>query len=169
MPPISQMSRKQPRFHVFGWKASTDARPFYSTFSKRQYFTLAASIQFPARDSRTQTAACNRLHKIEKRLPRWLLIAQYRVDSGIVAITQVAQALLPVRFSRILATIRPSSSSLSRIPRIERSEDPALALARSRLVSTPRDRLQYKNPFEEGALLRLQKIQIHAPCKPLAA
>jgi hypothetical protein len=40
---------------------------------------------------------------------------------------------------------------------------------RSRLVSTPRDRLQYKNSFEEGALLRLQKIQIHAPCKPLAA
>jgi hypothetical protein len=38
-----------------------------------------------------------------------------------------------------------------------------------RLVSTPRDRLQYKNPFDEGALLCPQRIQIPAPCKPLAA
>jgi CRP-like cAMP-binding protein len=34
-----------------------------------------------------QTAACNRLHKIEERLSRWLLIAQDRLDSGIVPIT----------------------------------------------------------------------------------
>ena len=34
-----------------------------------------------------QTAACNRLHKIEERLGRWLLIAQDRVDSGIIPIT----------------------------------------------------------------------------------
>jgi CRP-like cAMP-binding protein len=34
-----------------------------------------------------QTAACNRLHKIEQRLARWLLIAQDRIDSGIVPIT----------------------------------------------------------------------------------
>src|ERR1700730_327652 len=34
-----------------------------------------------------QTAACNRLHKIEERLSRWLLIAQDRLDSGIVPLT----------------------------------------------------------------------------------
>lgn len=34
-----------------------------------------------------QTAACNRLHKIEERLARWLLIAQDGVESGIVPIT----------------------------------------------------------------------------------
>jgi CRP-like cAMP-binding protein len=34
-----------------------------------------------------QTAACNRLHGIEKRLARWLLIAQDRVDSGLLPIT----------------------------------------------------------------------------------
>jgi CRP-like cAMP-binding protein len=34
-----------------------------------------------------QTAACNRLHNIEQRLARWLLITQDRVDSPTLAIT----------------------------------------------------------------------------------
>jgi CRP-like cAMP-binding protein len=34
-----------------------------------------------------QTAACNRLHNIEQRLARWLLITQDRVDSAMLAIT----------------------------------------------------------------------------------
>jgi CRP-like cAMP-binding protein len=34
-----------------------------------------------------QTAACNRLHNIEQRLARWLLITQDRVDSPALAIT----------------------------------------------------------------------------------
>lgn len=34
-----------------------------------------------------QTVACNRLHRIEQRLARWLLMAQDRVDSGLVAMT----------------------------------------------------------------------------------
>jgi CRP-like cAMP-binding protein len=34
-----------------------------------------------------QTAACNRLHNIEQRLSRWLLITQDRVDSPTLAIT----------------------------------------------------------------------------------
>jgi len=34
-----------------------------------------------------QTAACNRLHDIEQRLSRWLLMAQDRVDSGVLPIT----------------------------------------------------------------------------------
>jgi CRP-like cAMP-binding protein len=48
-----------------------------------------------------QTAACNRLHKIEERLPRWLLIAQDRLDSGIVPITHDFLATM-------LGTDRPS-------------------------------------------------------------
>ncbi len=48
-----------------------------------------------------QTAACNRLHKIEERLSRWLLIAQDRVDSGIVPITHDFLATM-------LGTDRPS-------------------------------------------------------------
>jgi CRP-like cAMP-binding protein len=34
-----------------------------------------------------QTAACNRLHDIEQRLSRWLLMTQDRADSGVLAIT----------------------------------------------------------------------------------
>jgi len=34
-----------------------------------------------------QTAACNRLHKVEERLARWLLMAQDRVDSRFIRIT----------------------------------------------------------------------------------
>jgi len=50
-----------------------------------------------------QTAACNRLHKIEERLARWLLIAQDRVDSGNVPITHDFLATM-------LGTDRPSVS-----------------------------------------------------------
>jgi len=48
-----------------------------------------------------QTAACNRLHTIEKRLARWLLIAQDRIDSGIIPITHDFLATM-------LGTDRPS-------------------------------------------------------------
>jgi CRP-like cAMP-binding protein len=34
-----------------------------------------------------QTAACNRLHDIEQRLSRWLLMTQDRADSGMLPIT----------------------------------------------------------------------------------
>jgi CRP-like cAMP-binding protein len=35
----------------------------------------------------SQTAACNRLHEVEQRLARWLLLTQDRVDSGFLAMT----------------------------------------------------------------------------------
>ena len=34
-----------------------------------------------------QTAACNRLHDVEQRLARWLLMVQDRVDSQSLSIT----------------------------------------------------------------------------------
>jgi CRP-like cAMP-binding protein len=48
-----------------------------------------------------QTAACNRLHKIEKRLARWLLIAEDRLETPVVAITHDFLATM-------LGTDRPS-------------------------------------------------------------
>src|ERR1022692_2684623 len=50
-----------------------------------------------------QTAACNRLHDIGQRLARWLLMAQDRVDSGILAITHEFLATM-------LGTDRPTVS-----------------------------------------------------------
>jgi CRP-like cAMP-binding protein len=51
----------------------------------------------------SQTAACNRLHDIERRLARWLLMAQDRVDDGVVPITHDFLATM-------LGTDRPSVS-----------------------------------------------------------
>jgi len=48
-----------------------------------------------------QTAACNRLHRIEQRLARWLLMAQDRLDSGSLLITHDFLATM-------LGTDRPS-------------------------------------------------------------
>jgi len=50
-----------------------------------------------------QTAACNRLHGVEQRLARWLLMAQDRVDSGVLPITHDFLATM-------LGTDRPSVS-----------------------------------------------------------
>jgi CRP-like cAMP-binding protein len=50
-----------------------------------------------------QTAACNRLHEVEKRLARWLLMAQDRVRSELLPITHDFLATM-------LGTDRPSVS-----------------------------------------------------------
>ena len=50
-----------------------------------------------------QTAACNRLHDIDRRLARWLLMARDRVDSGTLRITHDFLATM-------LGTDRPSVS-----------------------------------------------------------
>ena len=51
----------------------------------------------------SRTAACNRLHDIERRLARWLLMAQDRVDDGVVPITHDF-------LTTMLGTDRPSAS-----------------------------------------------------------
>jgi CRP-like cAMP-binding protein len=55
-----------------------------------------------------QTAACNRLHGVEQRLARWLLMAQDRVDVESLAITHDFLATM-------LGTDRPSVSSAAGI------------------------------------------------------
>jgi CRP-like cAMP-binding protein len=50
-----------------------------------------------------QTAACNRLHKTEQRLARWLLMVQDRMDSGLLRLTHDFLATM-------LGTDRPSVS-----------------------------------------------------------
>jgi CRP-like cAMP-binding protein len=55
-----------------------------------------------------QTAACNRLHNIEQRLARWLLMAQDRVDSADLPITHDFLATM-------LGTDRPTVSSAAAV------------------------------------------------------
>ena len=50
-----------------------------------------------------QTAGCNRLHDLEQRLARWLLLIQDRVESGLLRITHDFLAMM-------LGTDRPSVS-----------------------------------------------------------
>src|SRR5207249_11842456 len=50
-----------------------------------------------------QIAACNRLHEIEQRLARWLLMCQDRVDSDLLPVTHEF-------LSQMLGTRRPSVS-----------------------------------------------------------
>lgn len=55
-----------------------------------------------------QTVACNRLHHIEQRLARWLLMADDRVDSALVAMTHDSLAA-------ILGTNRPTVSAAAAV------------------------------------------------------
>ena len=73
---------------------------------------LAASPQLQAVMNRyaavhglqvAQTAGCNRLHDLEQRLSRWLLLTQDRVGSGLLRITHDFLAMM-------LGTDRPSVS-----------------------------------------------------------
>jgi hypothetical protein len=72
-----------------------DATPDLQRLLKR--CTMMLGLQM------AQTAACNRLHDIDRRLARWLLMAHDRVDSGMLRITHGFLATM-------LGTDRPSVS-----------------------------------------------------------
>jgi CRP-like cAMP-binding protein len=77
-----------------------------------------------------QTAACNRLHNIEQRLARWLLITQDRVDSATLAITHDFLATM-------LGTDRPTVTLAAGILQdkqaIEYTRGEVLILSRTKL------------------------------------
>jgi CRP-like cAMP-binding protein len=79
-----------------------------------------------------QTAACNRLHKTEQRLARWLLMVQDRMDSGVLRITHDFLAMM-------LGTDRPSVSlaagALQRKQIIEYTRGAVKILNRKKLES----------------------------------
>jgi hypothetical protein len=80
-----------------------------------------------------QTAACNRLHDVEQRLARWLLMAQDRVDSAPMSITHDF-------LSTMLGTDRPSVSmaagNLQKKKYIEYTRGTVKVLNRARLESS---------------------------------
>jgi CRP-like cAMP-binding protein len=78
----------------------------------------------------TQIAACNRLHEVEERLARWLLMSQDRVDSDILPLTQefLAQMLGARR-----ATVSVAASILRRAGLIEYARGQVTVLDRAGL------------------------------------
>lgn len=80
-----------------------------------------------------QTAGCNRLHDLEQRLARWLLLIQDRVGSGLLKITHDFLAMM-------LGTDRPSVSlaagSLRKKRIIEYSHGSVRVLNRKKLESS---------------------------------
>jgi CRP-like cAMP-binding protein len=100
---------------------------------------LKAAPEFQMRLSRyaviqgiqvAQTAACNRLHDVEQRLARWLLMAQDRLDGGSILITHDFLATM-------LGTDRPSVSLaagiLQRKKNIEYTRGAVKILSRKKL------------------------------------
>lgn len=80
-----------------------------------------------------QTAGCNRLHDLEQRLARWLLLTQDRVGSGLLRITHDFLAMM-------LGTDRPSVSlaagALQKKKIIEYSHGSVKVLNRKKLESS---------------------------------
>ncbi|HXM20687.1 MAG TPA: Crp/Fnr family transcriptional regulator [Terriglobales bacterium] len=75
-----------------------------NTLESAPHFRLMLSRYAAIRGMQVaQTAACNRLHDIEQRLARWLLMTQDRVDSGSLPITHDFLATM-------LGTDRPTVS-----------------------------------------------------------
>jgi CRP-like cAMP-binding protein len=75
-----------------------------NTLESAPHFRLVLSRYAAIRGMQVaQTAACNRLHDIEQRLARWLLMTQDRVDSGSLPITHDFLATM-------LGTDRPTVS-----------------------------------------------------------
>jgi CRP-like cAMP-binding protein len=67
------------RIKVSAFRRTLRSSPLLQALLDRYSVVLAMQI--------SETAARNRLHDIERRLARWLLLAQARVDSGCIAMT----------------------------------------------------------------------------------
>ena len=83
------------RIRVGAWQSVLRSTPQSQIILTR--YAVVQGLQF------AQTAACNRLHNIEQRFARWLLITQDRVDSARFAITHDFLAMM-------LGTDRPTVS-----------------------------------------------------------
>jgi CRP-like cAMP-binding protein len=92
---IVQIAGNGFRVKIGALKSLLEAAPELQRILTR--YAVVQGMQF------AQTAACNRLHNIEQRLARWLLITQDRVDSPTLAITHDFLATM-------LGTDRPTVS-----------------------------------------------------------
>ena len=102
-----------------------------------------------------QTAGCNRLHDLEQRLSRWLLLTQDRVGSGLLRITHDFLAMM-------LGTDRPSVSlaagGLQKKKIIEYTHGAVKVLNRKKLESTACECYSTIQQFNGEMLLNAQGI-----------
>jgi CRP-like cAMP-binding protein len=98
-----------------------------------------------------QVAACNRLHEVEQRLARWLLMCQDRVDSPVIRLTHefLAQMLGAGRPTVSLACARLEEAGL-----IENSRGAVRVLNRNQLENTACECYNVIQNFNGGLGLR---------------
>lgn len=102
-----------------------------------------------------QTAGCNRLHDLEQRLSRWLLLTQDRVGSGLLRITHEFLAMM-------LGTDRPSVSlaagGLQKKRIIEYTHGAVKVLNRKKLEGTSCECYRAIQQFHGEALLNTPQL-----------
>ncbi len=76
---VVQISGEGFRIKIGALRSMLESAPMLNRTLKR--YASAFGLQI------AQTAACNRLHEVDRRLARWLLMAQDRVDSDLLRIT----------------------------------------------------------------------------------
>jgi len=112
-----------------------------------------------------QTAACNRLHGLEQRLARWLLMAQDRVGGDSLAITQDFLATM-------MGTDRPSvtlaEGVLARAGAIEHARGVVKIIDRSRLEACSCECYGVISHYARGAALGRFPAQFASVRQPAA-
>jgi CRP-like cAMP-binding protein len=77
---VVQISGEGFQIRIGALRSMLESAPMLDGTLKRYASVLGLQV--------AQTAACNRLHDIDRRLARWLLMALDRIDSGLLQITQ---------------------------------------------------------------------------------
>jgi CRP-like cAMP-binding protein len=122
---IVQVSGTASRISVQKFRELAPRLPELRKLAARYMMSLGLQV--------AQTAACNRVHDLEQRLARWLLMAQDRVKADSVAITQDFLATM-------MGTDRPSvtlaEGLLTRAGAIEHSRGVVKIIDRKRLEAS---------------------------------
>ena len=122
---IVQVSGNAFRISVVSFRKLAPRLPEMRKYTAR--YTMSLGLQV------AQTAACNRVHGLEQRLARWLLMAQDRVKVDTLAITQDFLATM-------MGTDRPSvtlaEGLLTRAGAIEHTRGVVKIVDRARLESS---------------------------------
>ncbi len=97
---IVQVAGGGHRLEASAMQSLRDLAPRFTMMLAR--YSIVRSLQL------SQIAACNRLHRVDQRFARWLLMAQDRLDSSHITMTHDS-------FATMLGTNRPTVSSAAAV------------------------------------------------------